>query len=51
MQNYQEITTEENPSIEYSEELFVNNDLVTTFNEPKIEETQMDFKLDEKMKR
>lgn len=48
MQNYQEITTEENPSIEYSEELFVNNDLVTTFNEPKIEETQMDFKLDEK---
>ena len=48
MQNYQEITTEETPSIEYSEELFVNNDLVTTFNEPKIEETQMDFKLNEK---
>lgn len=51
MQNYQEITPKENPSIEYSEELFVNNDLATTFNEPKIEETQMDFKLDEKMKR
>ena len=48
MQNYQEITTEETPSIDYSEELFVNNDLVTTFNEPKIEETQMDFKLNEK---
>ena len=48
IRNYQEITTEETPSIDYSEELFVNNDLVTTFNEPKIEETQMDFKLDEK---